>query len=98
MRAFAFLGVSIHYIAYLDEFGHIGPFVSRQHPQHNTSPVFGLGGFVLPSSKVRAFATWFYQLKCNLLQFEIDRDGIPGLCNLFSVNFRGVGHDAGVTG
>lgn len=77
VRAFAFLGVSIHYIAYLDEFGHIGPFVSRQHPQHNTSPVFGLGGFVLPSSKVRAFATWFYQLKCNLLQFEIDRDGIP---------------------
>jgi hypothetical protein len=24
--------------------------------------------------------------------------GIGGLCNLFSVNFRGVGHDAGVTG
>ncbi|MGI9133926.1 MAG: DUF3800 domain-containing protein [Rhodoferax sp.] len=77
MRAFAFLEVCIHYIAYLDEFGHIGPFVSREHPQHNTSPVFGLGGFVLPSSKVRAFATWFYQLKCNLLRFEIDRDGIP---------------------
>ena len=67
----------MHYIAYLDEFGYIGPFVSREHPHHNTSPVFGLGGFVLPSSKVRAFATWFYQLKCNLLQFEIDRDGIP---------------------
>jgi hypothetical protein len=54
------MGGLIHYIAYLDEFGHIGPFVSRDHPQHNTSPVFGLGGFVLPSSKVRAFATWFY--------------------------------------
>jgi hypothetical protein len=67
----------MHYIAYLDEFGHIGPFVSREHPQHNTSPVFGLGGFMLPASKVRAFATWFYQLKCNLLRFEIDRDGIP---------------------
>jgi hypothetical protein len=67
----------MHYIAYLDEFGHIGPFVSRDHPKHNTSPVFGLGGFVLPSSNVRAFATWFYQLKCNLLRFEIDRDGIP---------------------
>lgn len=67
----------MHYIAYLDEFGHIGPFVSREHPQHNTSPVFGLGGFVLPSNKVRAFATWFYQLKCNLLRFEINRDGIP---------------------
>ena len=72
-----FWGITIHYIAYLDEFGHIGPFVSREHPKHNTSPVFGLGGFVLRSSKVRAFATWFYQLKCNLRQFEIDRDGIP---------------------
>lgn len=67
----------MHYLVYLDEFGHIGPFVSREDPKHNTSPVFGLGGFLLPSSKVRAFATWFYQLKRNLLQFEIDRDGIP---------------------
>lgn len=32
---------------------------------------------MLPSSKVRAFASWFYQLKCHLLQFEIDRDGVP---------------------
>ncbi|MEO5349465.1 MAG: DUF3800 domain-containing protein [Magnetococcus sp. YQC-3] len=67
----------MHFIAYLDEFGHIGPFVSRDHPSHRTSPVFGLGGFVLPSDRVRAFATWFYQLKSNLPQFEIDRSGIP---------------------
>ncbi|MBF0428419.1 MAG: DUF3800 domain-containing protein [Magnetococcales bacterium] len=67
----------MHFIAYLDEFGHIGPFVSRDHPQYKTSPVFGLGGFVLPSNKVRSFATWFYQLKNNLLRYEIDRDGIP---------------------
>lgn len=65
------------YIAYLDEFGHIGPFISRNHPQHKTSPIFGLGGFILPADKVRPFATWFYQLKCNLLRFEIDRDGLP---------------------
>jgi len=32
---------------------------------------------VLPSEKVRAFATWFYQLKCRLLEFEINRDGVP---------------------
>jgi hypothetical protein len=69
--------VIILYIAYLDEFGHIGPFISRDHPQHKTSPVFGLGGFILPADKVRPFATWFYQLKCHLLQFEIDRDGTP---------------------
>ena len=67
----------MHFIAYLDEFGHIGPFIRRHDPHHNTSPVFGLGGFLLPSGKVRAFATWFYQLKCNLLRFEITRDKIP---------------------
>jgi hypothetical protein len=32
---------------------------------------------MLPSDKVRAFATWFYKLKCRLLAFEIDRDGVP---------------------
>jgi hypothetical protein len=77
MRAFVFPGVAIHYIAYLDEFGHIGPFVSRDHPQHRTSPVFGLGGFVLPAGNIRAFASWFYQLKCHLLKFEIERSGVP---------------------
>jgi len=65
------------YVAYLDEFGHVGPFVSRSHAKHNTSPVFGLGGFVLPVERVRSFASYFYQLKCNLLAFEIERAGIP---------------------
>jgi hypothetical protein len=58
-------------IAYLDEFGHIGPFVHRAHPNHKTSPVFGLGGIVLPSGQVRRFATWFFQLKNRLLEYEI---------------------------
>lgn len=66
----------MHYIAYLDEFGHIGPFKSRDDPKHNDSPVFGLGGLILPFDQVRPFATWFFQLKCNLLDFEIKRDGI----------------------
>jgi len=66
-------GSSLTYFAYLDEFGHIGPYVSRQDPSHNDSPVFGLAGFVLPSEQVRGFGTWFYQRKCELLAFEIDR-------------------------
>ena len=32
------------YIVYLDEFGHIGPFISHDHPTHKTHPIFGLGG------------------------------------------------------
>ena len=41
------------YIAYLDEFRHIGPYIARMHPRHNDSPVFGLAGFVLPLDEVR---------------------------------------------
>ncbi len=67
----------MHYVVYLDEFGHIGLFISRQDAKYNTSPIFGLGGLVLPVERVREFATWFYQLKCKLLAFEIQRDGIP---------------------
>lgn len=63
------------YIAYLDEFGHVGPYIGRAHPKHNDSPVFGLAGFVLPLDEVRGFATWFFQRKCQLLAFEIARSG-----------------------
>ena len=65
------------YIAYLDEFGHIGPYVSRDDPRHRTSPVFGLAGYVLPADRVRWFATWFFKRKCELLEFEIQRSGKP---------------------
>ena len=63
------------YIAYLDEFGHVGRYVSRTHPRHNDSPVFGFAGFVMPAEEVRGFGTWFYQRKCELLDFEIRRSG-----------------------
>lgn len=61
------------YVAYLDEFGHIGPYLSYNHPHHKTHPVFGLGGIVLPHNQVRNFATFFFKLKQNLLQFEIQK-------------------------
>ena len=63
------------YFAYLDEFGHIGPYVARDDPAYNDSPVFGLGGMILPYSSVRQFSTWFYQLKCNMLAWEIGQSG-----------------------
>jgi len=61
------------YIVYLDEFGHIGPYVNRQNGKYSESPVFGLAGLILPADQVRSFATWFYQRKCQLLNFEILR-------------------------
>lgn len=63
------------YVAYLDEFGHIGPYISPTHPQHNTSPVFGLAGVVLPASQIRNFATFFYKLKCDALAAELAASG-----------------------
>ena len=63
------------YFAYLDEFGHVGPYVARDDPRFRESPVFGLAGFVLPAEEVRGFGTWFYQRKCDLLDFEITRSG-----------------------
>lgn len=66
---------SVTYFAYLDEFGHIGPYVSRRARRYRESPVFGLAGFVLSSEVVRGFGTWFFQRKCELLAFEIERSG-----------------------
>ncbi len=63
------------YFAYLDEFGHIGPYIARDDPKHNDSPVFGLGGFILPYDQVRGVSTWFYQLKRHLLAWEIEQSG-----------------------
>lgn len=62
----------MHYVLYLDEFGHIGPFISRAHPTFKTSPVFGLGGFLLPVTSVREFAIYFYRLKCHLLAWDLE--------------------------
>lgn len=63
------------YIVYLDEFGHIGPYISKDHPRHNDSPVFGLSGLILPATEVRSFGTWFFNRKNALLQWEIDESG-----------------------
>lgn len=63
------------HFAYLDEFGHIGPYISRNDPRHKTSPVFGLAGLILPATEVRDFSTWFYKRKCELLAYEIRRSG-----------------------
>jgi hypothetical protein len=60
----------MHFV-FLDEFGHIGPFVSRSHQYHKTSPVFGLAGYVMPEFSVRGFTTWFHQLKCTTFANDI---------------------------
>lgn len=74
-KAWALVFTELVHIAYLDEFGHIGPFVARHDPQYKTHPVFGLGGFVLPAASVRSFSAFFQNLKCELLEWEIAQSG-----------------------
>ncbi len=76
-RAFVYVEAGkLLYIVYLDEFGHIGPYLSSTDKSHKTHPVFGLGGVVLPYTEVRKFSTYFYQLKNRLLDYELKNSGI----------------------
>lgn len=56
---------------YLDEFGHVGPFVHRQDPKYRDSPVFGMAGIILPEASIRSFSTRFYQLKAKTFATDI---------------------------
>lgn len=67
--------MTMHFVVYLDEFGHDGKYVGRADRQYKASPIFGLGGFALPANRVRSFATWFFKLKCRLLDWEIQKSG-----------------------
>lgn len=62
---------------YLDEFGHIGPFMGRAGARYNESPVFGLAGIILPVDAIRPFATQFLQLKQHVFRSEIEKAGVP---------------------
>ena len=68
--------LALLYVAYLDEFGHVGPYLSRDDSRFNDSPAFGLGGFVIPHEACREFSGWFYRLRNDLLDFEIKRDAV----------------------
>ncbi|WP_292438314.1 DUF3800 domain-containing protein [Mesorhizobium sp.] len=64
------------HVVFLDEFGHIGPFVARSHPNYKTSPVFGMAGFMIDSENVRDLSTWFHKLKASVFANEIEQSGI----------------------
>lgn len=62
-------------IAYLDEFGHVGPYVSPEHRKFFHNPIFGYAGIVLPSTSVRAFGAMFERAKEREFRSEIHESG-----------------------
>lgn len=58
-------------LAYLDEVGDVGPFISREHPKYKGSPAFGYAGFVIPENAARSFGSQFAFQKRTLFATEI---------------------------
>lgn len=59
-------------IAYIDEVGEAGAFISKDHEKYRTSPVFGYAGFVVPEQHAHALSRdvaitkhKFYSLLCS---------------------------------
>lgn len=59
------------HLAFLDEFGHCGPYIARSDPRYNQSPVFGLAGYVIPHIEARNFATFVLKLKSTMLAADL---------------------------
>ena len=64
-------------IAYLDEFGHQGPFISHEHKKFKTHPCFGYAGYILPADNIRKLGSHFKYVKEKLLAWEIEQSKIP---------------------
>lgn len=65
-------------LAYIDEIGEPGAFVSRQHERYNTSPAFGYAGFVIPAENARQFGGIFTEEKRRVFKTEIRAATNPG--------------------
>lgn len=65
-------------LAYIDEIGEPGPYVSKQHPKFNTNPAFGYAGFILPESSARRFGQIFTAQKRTVFANELQDVENPG--------------------
>lgn len=65
-------------LAYIDEIGETGAFVSRDHSRFNTSPAFGYAGFVVPAERAREFAQHHDMVKRDVFASEIADASHPG--------------------
>lgn len=65
-------------LAYIDEIGETGAFVSRDHARYNTSPAFGYAGFIIPEDKARYFGSLVQKDKASLFKREIAQAEHPG--------------------
>lgn len=65
-------------LAYIDEIGQPGAYISPDHKKYSQSPAFGYAGFVIPAESAREFGSRFTQEKRTLYASEFERAGRPG--------------------
>ena len=65
-------------LAYIDEIGETGAFVSKSDARYKTSPAFGYAGFVIPAEKARKFGSIFVQEKRSLFATDLVNVENPG--------------------
>lgn len=64
-------------LAYIDEIGETGAFVSREDARYNTSPAFGYAGFVVDEQDARSFGQAFTEQKRRVYATEIAASSHP---------------------
>lgn len=65
-------------LAYIDETGEPGAYVSPDHPRYRTSPAFGYAGFVIPEDAAWEFGVRFSREKATVFATEIRAAEHPG--------------------
>ena len=65
-------------LAYIDEIGEPGAFVSPDHPKYKTSPAFGYAGFIIDADHALNFGRAFTEEKRSLFRPELQKAVHPG--------------------
>ncbi len=64
--------LQIMLLAYIDEFGHIGPYISSRHEKFKDHPVFGYSGFIIPAHNVRPLGAFLNPSKAICLHMRLN--------------------------
>lgn len=64
-------------VAYIDEFGHEGPFIDAGHRKYNQHPAFGYAGMILPAENARTFGAYFKRQRNALFKTLLEASATP---------------------
>lgn len=66
-------------LAYIDEIGDFGAFISPQHHKYRGFPAYGYGGFVIDEAQARSIGQYFTEQKRRMFREEISESDNPAI-------------------